>query len=389
MKDNGEIVSFLKHKDYVMVNNNLGGGAFGKAVILKDPFIDELFVAKKYSPVNDEIKKEFYANFIDEIKILYKLNHRNIVRIYGYYPYEEQFSGYIIMEYIDGENIVSYLESTFSFDSPSLDSIFSQLIDAFCYLEDKNIVHRDIRPSNIMIDRAGDVKIIDFGIGKTRSNESSYDSIASVINRGNANTLPNEYYESKYTASTDMFYLGDLFKSILDNEKIMSGAFDFSYGKIIDRMVMKDPRDRYRNFQEIKKLIDEHDFALLDITPKDKEIYKGFANGIFNIVLKLEDTAKVRTSASALIEKLRTVLNDNLFEDYVQDTNGLMLAIFFDGDVYVNEESISCSIISDFLKWFSNLSSSAQELVLSNLESKFKQLPRYTDDEVDINEIPF
>ena len=73
-KQNGDIIPFLKQKDYVMVNNDLGGGSFGKTVLLQDPFIDELFVAKKYEPEFDEIKEQFYKNFLDEIKIMYKLN---------------------------------------------------------------------------------------------------------------------------------------------------------------------------------------------------------------------------------------------------------------------------------------------------------------------------
>ena len=94
VKNNGDIISFLKRKDYVMVNNALGGGSFGKTVVLKDPYIDELFVAKKYEPEYEEIQEAFYKNFLDEIKILYKLNHPNVVRVFGYYPYEESFTCY-------------------------------------------------------------------------------------------------------------------------------------------------------------------------------------------------------------------------------------------------------------------------------------------------------
>lgn len=46
-KQNGDVIPFVKQKDYIMVNNDLGGGSFGKTVLLQDPFIDELFVAKK------------------------------------------------------------------------------------------------------------------------------------------------------------------------------------------------------------------------------------------------------------------------------------------------------------------------------------------------------
>lgn len=69
-KKNGDIIPFVKQKDYIMVNNDLGGGSFGKTVVVKDPFIDELFVVKKYQPENDSIREAFYHNFLAEIKIL-------------------------------------------------------------------------------------------------------------------------------------------------------------------------------------------------------------------------------------------------------------------------------------------------------------------------------
>ena len=103
MKNNGDIVRFFKDKEYIMLDNDLGGGSFGKTVLLKDPFIDDVFVAKKYEPAfsDEDEKKKFYKNFLDEIKIMYKLNHHNIVRIYNYYAYEDIYTGFIIMEYID------------------------------------------------------------------------------------------------------------------------------------------------------------------------------------------------------------------------------------------------------------------------------------------------
>jgi serine/threonine-protein kinase len=389
MKNNGDIVQFLKQKDYIMINNKLGSGSFGKTVILQDPFIDELFVAKKYAPVDDSIKVEFYKNFIDEIKILYKLNHKNIVRIHGYYPYENNYSGYIIMEYIDGETIVEYLGNYIPFDPLPLNSIFSQLIDAFCYLESKNIIHRDIRPSNIMVDKDGTVKIIDFGIGKICVSASASDSIASQINRNNANTLPDEYYRSEYTSLTDMFYLGDLFRSILNDDKIIADI-DFSYRKVINKMADKNPKNRYKNFKEIKALIDKHDFQQLEITETDKEIYKNFANKAFELITKVETNTKFQQNPYVFKDKLKDILNNNLFEDNVQNVGDLATTLF-DGKIYfIPNKSIPCSIIKKFLNWFDNLSEGTQRIVLSNLESKLNQIPRYTsEDSVDIDEIPF
>ena len=81
MKENGDIIAFVRRKDFVMVNPCLGSGSFGKTVVLQDPEIDELFVAKKYEPsdMDDAGKIEFYKSFMQEIKIMYKLNHKNIV----------------------------------------------------------------------------------------------------------------------------------------------------------------------------------------------------------------------------------------------------------------------------------------------------------------------
>lgn len=193
---NGDMISFLKKKDYIMVNDNLGGGSFGKAVLLQDPFINELFVAKMYKPIYEEIKEKFFTNFLDEIKILYKLNHPNIVRVFNYYAYEEYRTGYIIMEYIEGKNIDKFFKDYTLWDEISLDDIFLQLIDAFVCIEESKIIHRDIREGNIIIDKHGIVKIIDFGIGKIFAEDKEiYDSLVSDINRANSDTLPKEYYD--------------------------------------------------------------------------------------------------------------------------------------------------------------------------------------------------
>ena len=74
MANNGDIIKFIKQKDYIMINSKLGSGSFGKTVLLKDPFIDELFVAKKYEPEYPEIRQKFFQSFLQEIKIMYKLN---------------------------------------------------------------------------------------------------------------------------------------------------------------------------------------------------------------------------------------------------------------------------------------------------------------------------
>ena len=159
MKDN--IVRFVKSKDYELVEE-LDRGACGITVKLYDEVIDEIFVCKKYEPYFDEHKETLFKKFIEEIKLLYLINHKNVVRVFNYYIYPDHFTGYILMEYISGEDIENFLIH----NPQNINDIFIQCIDGFDHLEKNNILHRDIRPMNIMVSKDGSLKIIDFGFGK-------------------------------------------------------------------------------------------------------------------------------------------------------------------------------------------------------------------------------
>lgn len=375
MKNNGDIIPFLKQKDYIMVNNNLGGGSFGKTVLLQDPFIDELFVAKKYEPEYDAIKEKFYANFLDEIKILYKLNHKNIVRIYNYYAYENIFTGYILMEYIDGTDIGSFIHQYFEpFETTTLDEVFLQLIDAFCYIESHGIIHRDIREGNILIDKNGMVKVIDFGIGKIfKKIDDDYDSLVSQINRNASDTLPQEYYEGVYTSQTDMFYLAELLNRLMINAE-NSDDLSFSYQSILDRMMQKNPAERYATFAEVKEAIGKHDFINMDISKVDREIYQSFTNLLYQSLSDFIDAQKFNYDASTFISKLEKALHNNLFEEIIQKNSDIINSIVIGGYHYNNNVVIPCDTVRNFLNWFKNSTLESQTLIINNIISKLSNI---------------
>ncbi|MDY6845109.1 MAG: protein kinase, partial [Thermodesulfobacteriota bacterium] len=142
------IIEFVRKKDLVF-EKELGRGACGRTVILYDDIIDERFVCKKYAPVYEELKEQLkeqlFENFIREIKLLHLLNHVNIVRVFNYYIYPDQYAGYILMEYVKGTDIEEYLSK----HPENINGIFIQVIDGFTHLEKNSILHRDIRPLNI------------------------------------------------------------------------------------------------------------------------------------------------------------------------------------------------------------------------------------------------
>lgn len=386
-KKNGDIIPFLKKKDYIMVNNDLGGGAFGKTVLLQDPFIDELFVAKKYEPENELIKKNFYKNFLDEIKILYKLNHKNIVRIYNYYAYDEECTGYILMEYIDGTDLRTYIHDFYSkHESTTLDKLFSQIIDAFCYIEEHGIIHRDIREENILVDKEGNIKIIDFGIGKFyEKTEDQSDSLMFQVNHTRTNTLPQEYYQGKYTSLTDMFYIAELFHRLISDKKYMNFT-NFSYIDILVKMMEKSPKDRFSNFVEIKNTIGKYNFTNnIQITDTEKRIYQAFVDSMYQSVIIYTNPPEFNSDPVSFISNIQKALNTNLFETYIQRNADIINSVILSSYRYKNNKSIKCNDVSLFLNWFQTLSITAQELVLSNISAKFSLIPI----EIDDYELPF
>lgn len=372
MKNNGDIVSFLKQKNYVMVNNDLGGGSFGKTVLLQDPFTDELFVAKMYKPQYDSMKEKFFKNFIDEIKIMYKLYHPNVVRIYNYYLYENACTGYILMEYIDGEDIRSFMEG-YIWKEITIDSLFLQLIDGFSYIESHGIFHRDIRDGNILIDKNGIVKIIDFGIGKTvEQGFVSEDSLIEEINRANSDTLPQEYSEGIYTSQTDMFYLAELLNRLI-NEYLIDKS-DFSYYEILDKMMKKNPKDRYESFLEVKSAIDKKDFLNMSISDSDKRIYQTFANSIYELINVFTSERSFNNNPETFIQKLEDVVKNNLFEDKIQNNGDLISTLVLSSYRYNLRVSVSCKVVYDFLDWFKTSTVISQKIILSNLITKLSTI---------------
>src|SRR5882757_5396115 len=157
----GQSIKFVGARDYALVKE-LGQGATGRTVLLRDDILDELFVCKKYSPLEGLDRRELFENFLREIKLLHQIHHSNVVRIFNYYLYPVELTGFILMEYVDGLDIEDFIKTA----PEQINELFMQAVAGFQYLETKKILHRDIRPQNILVRGDGILKIIDLGFGK-------------------------------------------------------------------------------------------------------------------------------------------------------------------------------------------------------------------------------
>ena len=223
-----EDITFSQSKTFKFIKT-LGSGGTGDTSLYLDETTRIYFAIKSYQPKDQSRIDEDFGRFIDEIKILLNISHPNIVRIYTYYLYPRDKKGYLQMEFIQGTSIKEFFDKNRNMDD--MEVVFIDAISAFAYLEQLKILHRDIRPANILIDENKCLKIIDFGFGKRlESKESSGKSI--VLNWPVAQ-LPSELTDGQieYTNKSEIYFLGNLFRNILGDEVVK-----FRYNSILEKM---------------------------------------------------------------------------------------------------------------------------------------------------------
>ncbi len=367
------IIKFLKSKDYIAIRD-IGQGGTGKTKLIKDETINEIFVCKKYSTYYPEHQPIYYENFVNEIKILYKINHPNIVRVFSYYLYPEQSTGYILMEYINGVDIEQYLTA----HPNKINDLFIQTINGFKYLEERNILHRDIRPSNILISNDGIVKIIDFGFGKDIQKSVDYEK---SITLNWPYSLPNDFKMSIYDFRTEVYFVGKLFERIINDNNLNQ---IFKYKVTLDKMIKTNHDTRIASFYDVTRDIMSENAIYIDFNDEEKAIYANFANSFMKVCLSVEPTTKYKENIDLITKSLNDLLQKSILEEYIQN-NCVFIACFIYPPYRSNSKPIiPVEDLAAFNKWWKELSTERKIIVLNNLWMRFDSIKRET-----ANDLPF
>lgn len=147
----------------------IGAGSFGTVVLGMDPLTGELMAVKQVPiPHGNSKQSELQRSMIEalhrEMTLLKELNHENIVRYYGLSSQGNFLN--IFLEYIPGGSVQLMLQLYGPFEEPLIRNFTRQVLVGLCYLHGMDIIHRDIKGANILIDIKGTAKISDFGISK-------------------------------------------------------------------------------------------------------------------------------------------------------------------------------------------------------------------------------
>lgn len=371
---------FSQGREY-RLQKEIGQGACGKTVLLYDEVIDEYFVCKKFSPIYSEWREVLYKGFIGEIKLLHGVHHVNVVRVFNYVLHADRYIGYIFLEYIEGADIEEYIRS----NPEAINEVFAQVIDGFAHLESRRILHRDIRPSNIMVTADGVVKIIDFGFGKKAIETIDFDKSISL------NwwcELPTEFSSQQYDYSTEVYFVGKLFEKLKDECSIGS----FNYLSLLARMIERSPERRISSFAEVRDISLESSVISVGFTDHERDVYQTFSGGLGEIVTKIESDAKMFDVDDFSI-KLESVYRGTMLENYVSSVSDVVRCFVNGGYYYKKNAFMRTETLLDFLDLLKSSGREKRNIIEANIHSKLNSLERYmpaptTYDSFD-DDIPF
>ncbi|MEA3338382.1 MAG: serine/threonine-protein kinase [Chloroflexota bacterium] len=193
-----------------------GMGALYKAQDLRFPKVTRLCVVKEMlnTATDPQVRAMMERNFEREANILATLNHPGVVRVYDYFSEGER--NYIVMEYIDGKNLEEVLAETDGFLSEAQVVQWTiQVCEVLNYLhnhEPQPIIFRDLKPSNIMLESRGDVRLVDFGIAKVFQSGQQGTMI------GTEGYTPPEQYRGVAEPRVDIYALGATMHHLLSKQ---------------------------------------------------------------------------------------------------------------------------------------------------------------------------
>ena len=252
----------------------LGQGAMGIVYKARDPKINRLLAIKTIRFSDDfedkqiaEVKQRFFT----EAELAGKLSHPSIISIHD--VGEDYELTYMAMELLDGKDLDFYCEKENMLPLRKILDIVADTADALDYAHSKGVIHRDVKPGNIMLLKNGTVKVTDFGIAKAVSSSQT----KSGIILGTPNYMSPEQINGKeLDGRSDIFSLGSVFYQLLTGRLPFGGKtitelfYQITQAKhpsprvynpkvikpfeqLIDKALAKEPDKRFRRASEFAK----------------------------------------------------------------------------------------------------------------------------------------
>jgi serine/threonine protein kinase/tetratricopeptide (TPR) repeat protein len=256
------------------VVRELGKGAMGIVYLAKDPLIGRLVALKTIRIQNgdDEETKEFQQRFVREAQAAGILNHPTIVTVHDIGQDETTGTSFIAMEYVEGQNLKEILAQGRPLTFEQIGEIIAQVGDALDFAHTKGIVHRDVKPANIILLDGLRAKITDFGIAKITSG-GNLTTTGQFLGTPNY-MAPEQIKGAPVDGRTDIFSLGICLYECLTRRKPFGGdsltsisykivhepfpplgeinpQIPDGYEEVVSHCLAKDPSKRYQRGKDL------------------------------------------------------------------------------------------------------------------------------------------
>lgn len=193
--------------DRYEIIRQIGKGAFGVVVLVKDMVVNEELILKFLNPhmASDESVIE---RFIHELRFARKITHENVIRIYDFVIFGKSYA--ISMEYFASHSLAYEIKTKRTKDHNRLKRIFCDICKAMAVAHKAGVVHRDLKPANILVGENDLVKIVDFGLAAAASQSDSRLTKSGILVGTPTYMAPEQVRARAIDCRTDIYSLGVL-----------------------------------------------------------------------------------------------------------------------------------------------------------------------------------
>jgi len=242
-------------KRYDLVRR-IGRGGMSAVYLAHDRQLDRQVAVKVMLPFDDEEAETFTIRFVNEARILARLNHPNIVHVYDFAATESGLR--IIMEYVEGRTLYQRVADDGAMDEVEVAAIACEVLDALDVIHTEDVIHRDIKPGNVMLDGRGRVKVMDFGIAMTDAQDEDRTTESSVV--GTMKFMaPEQANAETVSPRTDLFSVGATMAfCLLGNLPSVLRPQDLPprLRSVLVRAMAADPAQRFASALEMQQAIE-------------------------------------------------------------------------------------------------------------------------------------
>jgi len=229
----------------------LGHGGMGRVYKVFDTDIKEKIALKLLRP-EIALEKETVERFSNELKLARKIRHKNICGMFDLGKAEG--TTFITMEFVPGEDLKKFIRKSGQLGAGRAVSITKQVCEGLAEAHHLGVVHRDLKPQNIMVDEDGNARIMDFGIARSLSGKSITGAGVMI---GTPEYMSPEQVEGKEADQrSDIYSLGIILYEMLTGRVPFEGDTPFTIGVKHKSEIPRDPRDLNTQIpQDLSRLV--------------------------------------------------------------------------------------------------------------------------------------